>query len=165
MNLAPVLSRRFKDTGLTDPDSLHGLLMLDEVGRLDAQAVRYPYAASLLPEAREGRVGRVPPAHLFGVDDEKSPPLPGLFSRLWMRQIIALMLRPDGATTSQLAASLDEIGFLRSTADAVAQLRYDLKVLGIALTSSPLAGHAQHYRIAGNDAWRMQKIIANGWAL
>jgi hypothetical protein len=165
MSLAPVLSRRFKSTGLVDPDSLHGLLMLDEVGKLDAQALRYPDAACLLARAREGRAGRVPPAHMSVSGDDKSPPLPGLFSRLWMRQVIAMMLRPDGATTFQITDTLTELGFIRSTADAVSQLRADLRMLGVSIEATPLTGHAQRYQITGRDAWRMRKIIANGWAL
>lgn len=171
MNIATVIAARRADTGALDPDTLHGLLLLEEQGadharvaallRIDPDELR-----NRLSGARHGAYGKVPPVNLDGGHDERGERLPGLFPRLWMRTILALMLRPDGVVTGEINDALDAAGRTQQCAAAVTTLKADLKVLGIDLESKPSAhGEYRRYRIVGRHNARLQKIIANGWCL
>jgi hypothetical protein len=171
MDLAIAIHRRVEISGARDPDSLHGLLYLIEGGNSERKIsklldLRLSRLEDWLTRAREGHAGRVIPSN-----GERDPDVPtqdpdGLLPSKWQRAITALMLRPDGATNVEIEHSLSEFGAWHSTPDALKRLRAEFKVIGVAFVSSRTEASNQfRYRIIGNDAWRLQKIIANGWAL
>lgn len=168
MNLS-VLAHRIESSGATDPDSLHGLLCLCE-GRetpetLAPRLKRSPERVShLLDRARAGDAGRVRPAHM--VVDGETEQLDGLLPARWKREVVAMMLRPDGATMLEIDMAIIGAGYQSRPSHALQRIRDDLKILGVKVEARVLnACGRSSYRIIGRDAWRMQKIIANGWAL
>lgn len=167
------ISRRVEHSGARDPDSLHGLLYLIEAGNSERKIselldLRLSRLEGWLARAREGHAGRVIPSN---GDAERDPDAPfedpdGLLPSRWQREVIKLMLRPDGATNLELEQVLAASGTWHEMGHALKRLRAEFKVIGVAFVSSRTEASNQfRYRIIGNDAWRLQKIIANGWAL
>ncbi|MDR3473365.1 MAG: hypothetical protein P4M09_17025 [Devosia sp.] len=168
---ARIVIRRAPDFRVLDPDTLHGVLFLAEGGTTEAQlskllSVTVSEIRAAFSKARNGNCHRVPPVNLNS-GDAREPALPGLFPRRWMRELVALMLRPDGVLSGEVEVVLESCGRGSSGAgSAVSDLRGELRILNIAIESRPIgAGFIHRYRVIGNDAWRLQKIIANGWAL
>lgn len=168
MNLATVITDRFNSTGARDPDSLHGLLYIVEQGAKLKEVAKLVHSRSLdsiFERAREGSVGRVP---AFTGEEHQAEVLDfpdGLVPIRWKRDVLALLLRPDGATTDDMETLLAPVGSWNS-AMAIARLRIDLKPFSIKIDSRRFEGRNDFkYRITGISAWRLQKIIANGWAL
>jgi hypothetical protein len=171
MNLSHAISRRFTTTGGLDPDTLHGLLYAIEdhkiTERFAARTMGIPATnvVKALDRARAGGMERVPAC--YGDAREVREPLPeGLFPHKWKRSLIALMLAAGGTHTAEIEASLQADARFSDPARAVRDIREDLKAFDVKVTANRIEGtFAFRYRITGNDAWRMQKIIANGWAL
>lgn len=169
MNFSQVITRRVADTGGRDPDTLHGLLIAEEAHSPDGKIAGWMGCSivdlnDIRERARVGRCNRVPPT--FDDPTAKLERLPGLFSRQWKRSLIAGMLKPDGIMTDEAQAILEAAGHNTASASAIYDLRVDMKTMGIAMESVLLKGTGLfRYRIIGRDAWRMQKIVANGWAL
>ncbi|KQU96464.1 hypothetical protein [Devosia sp. Root105] len=172
MNLVTVITDRYATTGARDPDSLHGLLFLAEQGapiQKLARLVRSRSLVSLLDRARQGSVGRVPAVtgdeHRAEVVDFPD----GLMPVRWKREVVALLLRSDGVSTSEildLAVRLGVESIGDNAGSLVRMLRDDLKPFSIGIESEKVEGsNAFRFKITGTSAWRMQKIIANGWAL
>jgi len=171
MNLVTVLADRRAATSCQDPDTLHGILFSLETDAQRAANAPVIYRMlknrQLLEKAREGAVGRVPAfaGNVFRSDVAIEFP-DGLFPSRWKRETIAAMLRPDGVTTPALAVLLDQCGAVRlNTANAVHELRKELRVFSVDVEHQVVGGHVHLYRIIGQPAWRMQKIISNGWSV
>lgn len=173
MTVALNIVRRVEASGARDPDSLHGLLYLIEAGNSENQIsklldLRPSRLEGWLTRAREGHAGRVIPSN---GDAERDPDAPfedpdGLLPSRWQREVIKLMLRPDGATNLEIEQVLAVSGTWHAMGDALKRLRAEFKAIGVAFGSSRIGSANQfRYRIIGRDAWRLQKIIANGWAL
>jgi hypothetical protein len=169
MNLSAVLTRRVADTGGRDPDTLHGLLMLAEERKLPRNLAslmgrRPEQIAEAFAKARGGLAGRVPPVNMSNSKGWQDG-LDGVFSKLWKREVIALMLRPDGASADEIAEALRQGNSGYETVDAVSALRVEARLYGVDIETSKIPGtwHFRHH-IAGQSAARMQEIIANGWA-
>lgn len=163
------LARRASTDGILDPDSMLGLLMLEEMGinvsrvamKLGVEPKRVEAG---MAGARDGMIGKV--MHYTGERLTRAVRYSGLLAAPWKRDLIEMMLRADGASTVQVEDMMDGYGRSGPTSEAVFELRRELKEIGVGLDSEKLnAGLAHRYRITGNDAWRMQKIIANGWEL
>lgn len=171
MNLATVLADRHAVTSCKDPDTLHGILfsLETEDQRTAHQSVidRMMPNRVLLAKARAGEVGRVTAFAGEELRAQRAMEFPdGLFPILWKREFIAAMLRPDGVTTPGLVDLLDQSGMVRlNTANAMHELRREMRTFRIDVESQCLSGHLYVYRIVGQSAWRLQKIIANGWSL
>lgn len=172
MSLATVLADRRAATSCKDPDTLHGILFSLETE--EQRAANAPTIIGMLPNlklidrARAGEVGRVP---AFVGDDGKlgraAREFPdGLFPLRWKREVIAALLSADGIDTSALANLLIECGIVNiSTAEAMYALRQELKPFSVETHSELIDRGQSRYRIIGRSAWRMQKIIANGWSV
>lgn len=169
MELAPAIAARAATpTGARDPDSLFGALIYLEAGGDERRLAKLMGIRSLgevIDRARGGEVGRV---DAFKGDEYRQEVLDypdGLFAIAWQRQVIALLLRPDGATTADLDMALVAHGAWNA-AMAVSRLRIELKPFAIKVESTRFPGRNDfNYRIAGTSAWRMQKIISNGWSV
>jgi len=169
MNLAATITNRVEAGALHSPDTLHGLLFLveqraDEAALAKLTGTTRSQLAELLTTARAGDAGRVPPVNARH-HIERGERLPGLLPRLWQRAVVALVLRPDGATSTEVAGALEEFGRFQSCADAMSTLRAELRDLGVKIESAPVGDGFYRYRIIGRHNSRLQKIIANGWAL
>jgi hypothetical protein len=163
-----ITARAATDTGARDPDSLLGCLMWTEAGGTEkrlAKLIRSRSVTNLLDKARAGEAGRVP---AFTGEEHQAEVLDfpdGLVPIRWKRDVLALLLRPDGATTDDMETLLAPVGSWNS-AMAIARLRLDLKPFSIKIDSRRFEGRNDFkYRITGTSAWRLQKIIANGWSL
>ena len=172
MNLVTVLADRRAATSCQDPDTLHGILFSLETDAQRAANAPIIYRIlknrRLLELAREGRVGRVP---AFAGDDGKVSQVAkefpdGLFPVRWKRELIAAMLRAGGIVTADLNALLAECGAVHmSSSEAMHILRQELRIFSVEVESERRDSGAFNYRIIGQAAWRMQKIIANGWSV
>lgn len=166
MNLSTVLTSRRAETGGRDPDTLHGLLYLAEAGaKLGdmARLVGNRSLGKLLDKARCGDAGRV---EAFKGTDHRAEFIDfpdGILPVRWKRDIIMGLLRADGLTTSDIEDMLVHIAFESGT--AISRLRQDLKVFGVGFEVWQGPGNSYRYRMMGRNAWRMQRIIANGWSL
>jgi len=110
--------------------------------------------------------GRERVASANGTNETLDPGLPGLFPRAWMREIIAMMLRPDGVTSAQINdAMFDKAATMGGPATMASRVRAECRVFHVEIEAERGEGNSFRWRIAGNHAWRMQRIIANGWAL
>ena len=164
-----ITARAATDTGARDPDSLLGCLLFMEARGTEkalAKLIKSRSVTTLLDKARAGEAGRV---EAFLGDEFRSAPLAdpdGLLPSKWKRDLVAMMLRPDGALTSDVNDVLAETGLGFEVHEVMKMLRRDLKDLGVAVHAERMDRvNAFRFRITGNDAWRMQKIISNGWSL
>lgn len=169
MNLAHVIAGRVAATGARDPDTLHGLLLLEELGNSQkklCKATKRRTISELLDKARNGEAGKV---DAFYGDELRREPIDfpdGLMARKWKRELVALLLRAGGAVTADVEAMLVECEPSLCSADAITEIRRELKPLGVKVDSYRVPGQlAFRFQITGRSAWRMQKIIANGWSL
>ena len=165
---AEVLATRVRQTGF-DPDTMLGLLYFAESGyspNYFAQLFsRRPSTVSkAIDAARLGQGGRVPPVNAG--EQRVEAELEGLLPHRWRRSGVALMLRPDGATMAELGDAFLADGYQTDTGHGLQVIRDELKVLGVKIEATRIHGSGRSsYRITGHSAWRMQTIIANGWAL
>lgn len=169
MTLSDTISTRYRRSGGRDPDTLHGLLFITERGAETVKIAPLMHSrpekiSALLERAREGHAGRVPHDQSERGDDIPLDDPDGLYPSKWRRALIAMMLRPDGATNLEFSDFLEANGASHDVTYAVQILRSDLKVNGISFGLERV-GSQFRYRIVGRNNWRMQKIIANGWAL
>ena len=169
MELAPAIAARAaSSTGARDLDSLLGALIFLEAGgdeRRLAKLMGTRSVASVVSRARDGGVGRVA---AFSGDEFRQEVVDfpeGILAVGWQREIVGMLLRADGATTEEIEVALAPVGAW-NTPMAITRLRIELKPFGVKIDSERFAGRLDfHYRIAGHSAWRMQKIIANGWSV
>lgn len=167
MSVATVIQDRFRATGARDPDSLHGLLYLVEGGNSPSTIggmIHERNIGGLLERARKGQVGRIEAfrgsEHRHEVIDFPD----GLIPYRWKREIVALCLSANGATTTDIAAILTTCNVHRE--DPIKVIRADLSSFNVTIDGEQIPGQPQYrYRILGRCAWRMQKIIGNGWTL
>lgn len=170
MSLSTVLADRRAATSCKDPDTLHGILfsLETEAQRAAHQPVidRMMPNRTLIAKARAGEVGRVP-AFQGEKDARQVREFPdGLFPLRWKRDLISALLSADGITTPGLLAMLHECGAAHmSTAEAMHVIRTDLRPFSVEVEGIRLEHGEFRYRIIGRSAWRMQKIIANGWSV
>lgn len=165
MSLALAIEAR---AGAKDPDSLLGSLIFLEAGGAEKHLARLMGSrdvSNLIVRAREGSAGRVPAFQGTEQSREVLDFPDGLLPIRWKRDVVAMLLRPDGVTTDELEDYFAEGGHY-SSAKAIDQLRSDLKPFSVKLDSQRFEGRLDYrFKISGTSAWRMQKIIANGWAL
>lgn len=165
MSLALAIEAR---AGAKDPDSLLGSLIFLEAGGAEKRLARLMGSRSvsnLIERAREGTAGRVPAftgeEHRVEVIDFPD----GLLPSRWKRDLVTMLLRPDGATTEEIETYFAGGGSY-SSAKAIDQLRTDLKAFSVKVDSQRFEGRLDYrFKISGTSAWRMQKIIANGWSV
>lgn len=165
MHLSEAISAR---AGAKDPDSLLGSLIYLEAGgpvkRL-ARLMGSRDVSNLIERAREGSAGRVPAFQGTEQSREVVDFPDGLIPIRWKREVVAMLLRPDGTNTDELEDYFANGGHY-SSAKAIDQLRSDLKPFSVKVDSQRFEGRNDYrFKISGTSAWRMQKIIANGWAL
>lgn len=165
MSLAHAIEAR---AGAKDPDSLLGSLIFLEAGGAEKRLARLMgtgSVTSLIERAREGAVGRVPAFQGTDQSREVVDFPDGLIPIRWKREVVAMLLRPDGSTTDELETYFSA-GSSYNSAKAIDQLRSDLKPFSVKVDSQRFEGRLDYrFKISGTSAWRMQKIIANGWAL
>lgn len=170
MNLVTVLADRRAATSCKDPDTLHGILfsLETEQQRVQHQTIidRMMPNRTLIAKARAGEVGRVP-AFQGEKDARQVREFPdGLFPLRWKRDLISALLSADGIDTTALGVLLHDCGVThQSTAEAMYQLRQDLKPFSVDTHSELIDRGRYRYRIVGRSAWRMQKIVSNGWSV
>lgn len=152
--------------GSRDPDTMFGCLVYIEAGGTMKQLNKLAKSRVIhgfVERARNGEIGRVA---AFKGDEFRQVEFPdGLFAIRWQRDLICLLLRPDGVSTEEAETVLATMGQWNAPM-AMKRLREELKPFSIKIDSQRFEGcNAFSYRISGTSAWRMQKIISNGWAL
>lgn len=152
--------------GSRDPDSLFGCLIYLEAGGTIKQLNKLAKSRVIqgfVEKARNGDVGRV---EAFKGDEFQLVEFPdGLFAIRWQRELLALLLRPDGVSTDEIETAMATMGQWNAPM-AISRLRIELKPFSIKIDSDRIEGRNDfRYRITGTSNWRMQKIISNGWSL
>jgi hypothetical protein len=165
-----------------DPHLMLGLLLLNERGiseRTLGQAIGYSAAKvrGFMGQARVGGLRRATPwmgeKHSFSmggsapapaVRRKKDPKRREVFTTLWYRDAIGLMLKAQGMMTG----NLDQIALRHELGSAEADLIWRLKGVlqreGFEVAVQPDAvGRRARYTLEGQHAERMRQIIGNGW--
>lgn len=165
-----ITARAATDTGARDPDSLLGCLIFAEAGGTEknlAKLIKSRSVADLLDKARAGQAGRVP---AFNGQENRHEVIDfpsGILPQRWKRDLVALLLRPDGVLTHEVIQSLASNNASAEDAGKIVyQIKLELRPFSVGIESRRIDGsHTYRFKITGTSAWRMQKIIANGWAL
>lgn len=160
---------------LSDPDTLHGLLIHEERGfdmHVPAKrfGVTFGTLTAALNEAREG--GRHKAAYCRGTTDKVSKadaprawdtPRHELFLRDWQRHCIMAMLAEGGATFPTLTAILDRNGIFSAVNDKMAALRHHMQRAGFDYEVTDNNKPGVRYSIVGAHRDVALKLVENEW--
>ena len=131
MSIATVIAERYQRTAAEDPDTLHGLLYLLEQGVDKRQLCRLVHTRSLdriLDKARAGLLERVDAFKGERAIGEVYDFSDGILPLRWKRELVALLLRPDGALSTDVLLMLRDCGTPGyDPGKAVSVLRRDLR--------------------------------------
>ena len=170
MSLATVITERYERTAAEDPDTIHGLLYIVEQGADQRKICKLVHSRSLDRLFDKARAGLLDKVAAFNGDrpiGEVYDFTEGILPLKWKRDLVAMLLRPDGALTTDILLMLRDCGTPGyDPGKAVSVLRRDLRPFRVVIEAQPSGGgHNYRFRIAGMHAWRMQRIIANGWSV